>query len=73
MTHPMRQSRKFNGKAEKRPPPRRWTTEDILRQMSLLPITLLGKHMSFGSQKQTIDRLKNFNWRNKSVFFELDY
>ena len=31
MTHPMRQNRKFNGKAEKRPPRRRWTTEDILR------------------------------------------
>ena len=31
MTHPMRQSRKFNEKVKKRPPPRRFTTEDIIR------------------------------------------
>ena len=65
MTHPMRQSRKFNGKPEKRPPPRRWTTEDKLRQMSLLPVTLLGKHMTFGGQKQAVNRLKTFNWKKK--------
>ena len=52
MTHPMRQSKKFNGKVEKRPPPRRCTTEDILRKMSQLPITLLGtKHMTYGGKK----------------------
>ena len=61
ITQSMKQNRKFKGKVEKRPPPRRWTTEDILRQMSLLPVTLPGKHMSFGGQKQTIDRLKTFN------------
>ena len=73
MTHPMRQSRKFNGKAEKRPPPRRWTTEDILRQISQLPVTLLGKHMSYGGQKKTVKGLINFNWRKKNIFFELKY
>ena len=73
MTRPMRQSRKFNGKVEKRPPPRRWTTKDILRQMSLLPVTLLGKHMSFGGQKQIVNQLKTFNWRKKRIFFELEY
>ena len=52
MTHPMRQSKKFNGKAEKRPPPKRWTTEDILRQISQLPVALPGKHMSFDVQKK---------------------
>ena len=41
--------------------------------MSLLLVTLPGKHMSFGGQKQTVDRLKTFNWRKKSVFFELEY
>ena len=72
MTHPMRQSRMFNGKAEKRPLPNRWNTKDILRQMSLLPVILPSKYMSFGGQKQTVDRLKTFNWRKKSVFFELE-
>ena len=73
MTHPMRQSRKFNGKVEKRPPPRRWTTKDILRQISLLSVTLPGKRMSFGHQKKTVDWLKTFNCRKKSVLLELEY
>ena len=30
MTHPMRQGKKFNGKVKKRPPLRRWNTEDML-------------------------------------------
>ena len=29
--------------------------------------------MSFGGQKQTVDRLTTFNWLKKSVFFELEY
>ena len=40
MTHPMRSSRKSNEKAEKRPPPKRFIIEDILRQISQLLVTL---------------------------------
>ena len=42
-------------------------------EMSLLPVTLPSKHMSFGGQKKVIDREKSCNWRKKSIFFELLY
>ena len=61
MNHPMRKNRKFNEKTKKKPPPRRWTTEDILRQISQLSVTLPGKHMCFGDQKKIVDGLKFFN------------
>ena len=29
--------------------------------------------MSYGGQKKTVDRLKNFKWRKNNIFFELEY
>lgn len=50
--HFMRKSKVFEGKIEIRPPPRRFTNEDILRQSSLVKYDLLDKHEKYGGIKK---------------------
>ena len=51
MKHVWRNNKKFNGKKEKRPPPRRFTNEYILEQLNRVPYKLSGEHDKYGGDK----------------------
>ena len=71
--HQMRNSLLFNGKREKKPCPRRFTNEDILKQLGRLPSRVLGKHPSHGGVQRRRDPAVELNWTKRSIFFELPY
>ena len=68
----MRKSKKFDGQIERRGPPRKLTTENILAQLNHLQDRLPGKHKQYGGikRKRLPDEL---NWAKKSIFFQLEY
>ena len=72
MNDSLRRSKKFDGKVEKRPRPRRLSNNEIQDQLSRLPFRHPGKHEKFGGvkRKRGVDEL---NWTKKSIFFELPY
>ncbi|KAM6560222.1 hypothetical protein CsatA_029461 [Cannabis sativa] len=68
----MRRDTQFDGHIERRPPPRRFTCEEVLEQVNKLPPHLPGNHELFGGVKRR-RVAENHNWRKKSIFYELDY
>ena len=68
----MRTDKEFDGGAERRGPPRRFTCQDILDQVNALTTAVPGKHPQFGGVKRKRNADES-NWRKKSIFFELDY
>ncbi|XP_060969526.1 uncharacterized protein LOC133036800 [Cannabis sativa] len=68
----MRRDTQFDGQIERRPPPRRFTCEEVLEQVNKLPPHLPGNHELFGGVKHR-RVAENHNWRKKSIFYELDY
>ncbi|XP_060959205.1 uncharacterized protein LOC133030469 [Cannabis sativa] len=70
--HAMRRDTRFDGKAERRPPPRRFTCEEILSQVNALEPQIPGHHENFGGVKRR-RVAENCNWRKKSIFYELEY
>ncbi|KAL4583030.1 hypothetical protein LXL04_007594 [Taraxacum kok-saghyz] len=70
--HHWRSSRLFNGKSERRGPPKRFSPTTILRQLSYVQIRKPGKHPRVGGVKRPRD-LKELNWSKKSIFYELKY
>ncbi|KAM6542647.1 hypothetical protein CsatB_007094 [Cannabis sativa] len=70
--HRMRRDTQFDGKIERRPPPKRFTCEEVLEQVNKLPPHLPGNHELFGGVKRR-RVAENHNWRKKSIFYELDY
>ncbi|KAM6571366.1 hypothetical protein CsatA_015446 [Cannabis sativa] len=68
----MRRDTQFDGQIERRPPPRRFTCEEVLEQVNKLPPHLPGNHELFGGVKRR-RVIENHNWRKKSIFYELDY
>ena len=62
----------FDVNYEKGHPQRKFSSQDILKQLAHVPDNLLGKHVSFGGVKRKRDP-KEFNWSKNSIFFELDY
>ncbi|KAM6554842.1 hypothetical protein CsatB_015604 [Cannabis sativa] len=70
--HAMRRDTRFDGKVERRPPPRRFTCEEILSQVNNLEPQILGHHENFGGVKRR-RFAETCNWRKKSIFYELEY
>ncbi|KAJ9544702.1 hypothetical protein OSB04_024409 [Centaurea solstitialis] len=70
--HRWRKSKLFDGKHEKRLPPRRLDTAAILNQLAHVPIRTPGKHPRFGGVKRKRDP-RELNWTKRSIFFELEY
>ncbi|KAM6562750.1 hypothetical protein CsatB_022748 [Cannabis sativa] len=68
----MRRDTQFDGQIERRPPPRRFTCEEVLEQVNKLPPHLPGNHELFGGVKHR-RVAENHNWQKKSIFYELDY
>ncbi|KAM6574462.1 hypothetical protein CsatA_022789 [Cannabis sativa] len=70
--HAMRRDTRFDGKVERRPPPRRFTCEEILSQVNNLEPQIPGHHENFGGVKRR-RVAETCNWRKKSIFYELEY
>ncbi|XP_060968720.1 uncharacterized protein LOC133036222 [Cannabis sativa] len=70
--HAMRRDTRFYGKVERRPPPRRFTCEEILSQVNTLEPQIPGHHENFGGVKRR-RVAETCNWRKKSIFYELEY
>ncbi|KAM6543801.1 hypothetical protein CsatB_008248 [Cannabis sativa] len=68
----MRRDTRFDGKVERRPPPRRFTCEEILSQVNTLEPQIPGHHENFGGVKRR-RVAETYNWRKKSIFYELEY
>ena len=62
--HRMRKDREFDGKVEKRLPPRRFTCLEILEQVNAISERAPGKRKRGETEN---------NWRKKSIFYELEY
>ncbi|XP_062100718.1 uncharacterized protein LOC133806640 [Humulus lupulus] len=62
--HRMRKDREFDGKVEKRLPPRRFTCLEILKQVNVISERAPGKRKRGETES---------NWRKKSIFYELEY
>ncbi|XP_060969611.1 uncharacterized protein LOC133036865 [Cannabis sativa] len=70
--HAMRRDTRFDGKVERRPPPRRFTCEEILSQVNTLEPQIPRHHENFGGVKRR-RVAETCNWRKKSIFYELEY
>ncbi|KAL5540764.1 hypothetical protein UlMin_044087 [Ulmus minor] len=71
-THRWRSNLDFDGCTERKRPPRRFSSVDIMDQLRRVKTTILGKHPNYGrvKRKRGDDEL---NWRKKSIFYELPY
>jgi hypothetical protein len=72
LNHPWRKSKLHDGKWELRPPPKKLSGDDILKQLHAVRYGKPGKHPSNKDRKRkrTPDEI---NWTRKSIFFELEY
>ncbi|KAL5570413.1 hypothetical protein UlMin_026988 [Ulmus minor] len=70
--HHWRSNLQFDGCTERKRPPRRFSTTDILEQLHRVKTGIPGKHPNYGGvkRKRGDDEL---NWRKKSIFYELPY
>ncbi|KAL5577584.1 hypothetical protein UlMin_019283 [Ulmus minor] len=70
--HHWRSNLQFDGRTERKRPPRRFSTTDILEQLHRVKTSIPGKHPNYEGvkQKRGDDEL---NWRKKSIFYELPY
>ncbi|KAL5579094.1 hypothetical protein UlMin_011536 [Ulmus minor] len=70
--HHWRSNLQFDGRTERKRPPRRFNTADILEQLRRVKTAIPGKHPNYGGvkRKRGDDEL---NWRKKSIFYELPY
>ncbi|KAL5544976.1 hypothetical protein UlMin_008760 [Ulmus minor] len=70
--HHWRSNLQFDGRTERKRPPRRFSTTDILEQLRRVKTGIPGKHPNYGGvkRKRGDDKL---NWRKKSIFYELPY
>ncbi|KAL5581895.1 hypothetical protein UlMin_014337 [Ulmus minor] len=71
-THCWRSNLDFDGRTEKKRPPRMFSSVDIMDQLRRVKTTIPGKHPNYGGvkRKRGDDKL---NWRKKSIFYELPY
>lgn len=71
-THSWRRSTEFDGKPERRGPPRQFSGDEILLQLEELPTCTPGKAPDNEDRKRKrgVDEL---NWSKKSILFELPY
>ncbi|KAL5581538.1 hypothetical protein UlMin_013980 [Ulmus minor] len=71
-THRWRSNLDFDGRTERKRPPRRFSLVDIMDQLRRVKTSIPGKHPNYGGvkRKRGDDEL---NWRKKSIFYELPY
>jgi len=71
-THCWRSNLDFDGRTERKHPPRKFSSVDIMDQLRCVKTIILGKHPNYGAvkRKRGDDEL---NWRKKSIFYELPY
>lgn len=67
--HIWRQSRKFDGKPEKREKPHQFSGSELLQQLEVLPDCKFEKHPNNKKRKRTSEEL---NWTRKPILFELN-
>ena len=62
----------FDGSTERKRPPHRFSTTDIIEQLRRVKTGIPGKHPNYGGVKwkRGDDEL---NWRKKRIFYELPY
>ena len=70
--HHMQSNFDFNGKIERRPPPLRLSSADILQQLSHVKNSLQGKDPKYGAVKQNRGD-EELNWPKKSIVYKLLY
>ncbi|XP_062089145.1 uncharacterized protein LOC133795705 [Humulus lupulus] len=70
--HSWRKSREYDGATEFRPPPRTFTSAEILKQLEQVPTRTTGKAPSNSSSKRKRGE-NELNWCKKSILFELSY
>ncbi|KAL5569490.1 hypothetical protein UlMin_026065 [Ulmus minor] len=70
--HHWQSNLQFDGRTERKRPPRRFSTIAILEQLCRVKTGIPGKHPNYRGvkQKRGDDEL---NWRKKSIFYELPY
>ncbi|KAL5583241.1 hypothetical protein UlMin_015683 [Ulmus minor] len=71
-THCWRSNLDFDGRTERKRPPRRFSSVDIMDQLRRVKTTIPGKHPNYGGVKRKRDD-DELNWREKSIFYELPY
>ncbi|GJS60186.1 zinc finger, PHD-type containing protein [Tanacetum coccineum] len=54
-------------------PPRKFTREEILKQLDRFPTREKGKHPSYGGVKIKSNPVVKLNWTKRSIFYELEY
>ncbi|KAL5563029.1 hypothetical protein UlMin_032776 [Ulmus minor] len=71
-THRWRSNLDFDGRTERKRPPHRFSSVDIMDQLRRVKTIIPGKHPNYGGvkRKRGDDEL---NWRKKSIFYELPY
>ncbi|KAL5582292.1 hypothetical protein UlMin_014734 [Ulmus minor] len=71
-THRWRSNLDFDGRTERKRPPRKFSSVDIMDQLRRVKTSIPGKHPNYGGvkRKRGDDEL---NWRKKSIFYELPY
>ncbi|KAL5579091.1 hypothetical protein UlMin_011533 [Ulmus minor] len=71
-TYRWRSNLDFDGHTERKRPPHRFSSVDIMDQLRRVKTTIPGKHPNYGGvkRKRGDDEL---NWRKKSIFYELPY
>ena len=62
----------FDGRTERKCPPRRFSSVDIMDQLRRVRATIPGKHPNYGGVKRKRGN-DELNWRKKSIFYELPY
>ena len=70
--HHWRSNLQFDGRTERKGPPRRFSTTDILEQLRRVKTGSPGKHPNYGGVKRKRGD-GELNWRKKSIFYELPY
>ncbi|KAL5573640.1 hypothetical protein UlMin_023237 [Ulmus minor] len=71
-THRWRSNLDFDGRTDRKRPPRKFSSVDIMDQLRRVKTTIPGKHPNYRGvkRKRGDDEL---NWRKKSIFYELPY
>ena len=74
VNHPMRRKhREFHGKPETGHPPRNFTNEEIMIQISKVFKRVSGKHPRILKDNPKPNREIELNWSKRSIFYELEY
>ncbi|KAL5574589.1 hypothetical protein UlMin_016288 [Ulmus minor] len=71
-THRWRSNLDFDGRTDRKRPPRRFSSVDIMDQLRRVKTTIPGKHPNYGGVKRKRGE-DELNWRKKSIFYELPY